>query len=84
MRWRENLPKWHPLHREKEAMPMSPGTERAIVRLSEEMPRMRKELERLNDNLEKLETVTGFPERVKETVDAFKEWASRCGPPPGA
>jgi len=36
-------------------MGMSPGTERALMRLAEIAPKLTHEIERLNDNLEKLE-----------------------------
>lgn len=36
-------------------MGMLPGTERALIRLAELAPKLTRELERLNDNLEKLE-----------------------------
>ena len=75
MRWRSQLPKWHPLHREEDPMPISPGTERAIQRLSDHAPDCMRELtklnanvEQLNENLEKLNSVGGIPGKVEESA----------------
>lgn len=54
MRWQEQLPKWHPLHQEKDEMPMSPGTERAIVELARIAPKFTRELEKFNNNIASL------------------------------
>ena len=54
MKWKEQLPKWHPLHRKPEEDKMNPGTERAIVQLVEHaMPRLAKTIDGLVDALQK-------------------------------
>jgi hypothetical protein len=52
MKWQEQLPKWHPLHRVPEEHRMMPGTERALIALSEStIPRLSKAVELLTKAL---------------------------------
>jgi len=56
MKWQEQLPKWHPLHkREEDDVALSPGTERAIQDIPPQLRELNRELKKLNTNLEKLE-----------------------------
>lgn len=76
MKWQEQLPKWHPLHKEEDVT-ISPGTERALHRISEHMPDLLRELKRLNDNLEmlgeKLPSVKGIGASMSAVVKKVKD-----------
>ena len=56
-------------------MSISPGTERAIVNLSQNLPRVEIELEKLNRNLESLEglaSLSSIPDRILSTFQDLK------------
>jgi len=49
-RWQQQLPKWHPLHRNPEEQ-MTPGTERAIMDLARSIPRLSQMIESLAESV---------------------------------
>jgi len=60
MTWQSQLPKWHPLHKKpEEDYKMNPGTERALVALTESwLPQLSKTISALTEAVKELITVT--------------------------